>query len=153
MDELFRQLGDLFLGSIPTMVLFLVLLFCYTTLVHRPLRRVLAERRERTEGAVAKAHAASAEAERRTRDYEDQLVAARLAISQARERQIADWNTGRDQAVSAARDAAAARVRDARRRIEEQAEQSRASMDPAIDALAGEILQTVLPPGRPGERS
>ena len=45
MDETLRQVGELLLGSIPTIV-FLVLLYAsYTVLVHQPLVKVLAERR------------------------------------------------------------------------------------------------------------
>ena len=145
MDEIFHQLGDLFLGSIPTMILFLLLVFCYTVLVDHPLRRTLAERRERTAGAQEKARAAVALAEEKTRHYQEQLRAARVEILANREKQVAGWNTAREKAVTETREAAQARVRQARLAVEADAERSRASLDPAIDALAGEILTAVLP--------
>ncbi len=157
MDELFRELGDLFLGSVPTVILFLLLVFCYTTLVHMPLQRTLATRRERTAGTVEKAHAATAIAEAKAQEYEARLRAARLEINQAREKQIAGWNTARDRAIAEARERAAAQVREARATIEADARQSRASMDASIDALAGQILAEVLPstvsPGGQGEQA
>ncbi len=146
MDELLRQIGDFFLGSIPTMVLFLILLACYTALVHRPLKKVLDERRERTAGAVEKAHAALSVAEAKAQEYEARLRAARVEIQQGRERQVAAWNATREQAMTEAREAASARVRTARAALERDAAASRASLDSSIDQLAAEILHSVLPP-------
>ena len=145
MDDILRQLGDLFLGSLPTMVIFLLLIFCYTVLVHRPLGRTLAERRERTAGAAERAHAAVTLAEAKTQEYEARLRAARLEIQQARDKQVAGWRAARDKAVSDAREAASTRVRAARAALEADAAATRGSMDPAIDALAGEIVAAVLP--------
>jgi F-type H+-transporting ATPase subunit b len=45
MDQILNQLGELVLGSVPTMVLFVLLVAAYNLLVRRPLDRVLAERR------------------------------------------------------------------------------------------------------------
>ncbi len=146
MDDIFRQLGALFLGSIPTMILFLLLLLCYATLLHGPLRRVLAERHERTAGAVERAHASIAVAEARTAQYEEKLRAARLEIQGNRDRQIAGWNSAREQAVAETREAAAARVRAARAALAAEGEQTRAGMSGTIDALADQILKTVLSP-------
>ncbi len=126
------------------MILFLILVFCYTTLMDHPLRRVLAERRDRTAGAKERAQAAISEAEGKTREYEDRLRAARFEITQSREKQMAEWNAARDKAVGEARAAAGDRVREARKAIEADAERSRAELDPAIDALAGQVLEAVL---------
>ncbi len=145
MDEIFHQLGDLVLGSVPTMILFLLLLFCYTVLVDHPLRRTLAERRGRTAGAQEKARAAVALAEEKARDYADRLRAARVEMLRNREKQVAGWNAAREKAVGETREAAQARVREARLAVEADAQRSRASLDGAIDALAGEILTAVLP--------
>ena len=59
------------LGSVPTIVLFLLLLAAYAVLVRRPLDKVLAERRARTSGAVEKAREAIAAAEAETAAYEE----------------------------------------------------------------------------------
>jgi F-type H+-transporting ATPase subunit b len=62
MDTILNKLGGLVLGSVPTIVLFLLLLAAYAVLVRRPLDKVLAERRARTSGAVEKAREAIARA-------------------------------------------------------------------------------------------
>ena len=145
MDLIFRQLGSLFLGAIPTALLFLLLVACYSALVDRPLRRVLAERRERTVGAKEKAAAAVAEAEAKAREYAEGLRAARAEIAAGREKQVAGWTAGRDASLSEARSAAQTRIREAREATAADAERARAAMDPAIDALAGQVLSAVLP--------
>ena len=85
MDPLLRQVGDLLLGAVPTAVIFLLLYAIYSSLVGNPLRRLLDERRERTEGAVLKASADIAAAEAKTQDYEQRLREARLVIFKAQE--------------------------------------------------------------------
>ncbi len=152
MDELLRQLGDLVLGSVPTMVIFLILVLAYTALVDRPLRRTLFERRERTAGAVEKAQAAIALADAKAQEYEARLRAARLEIFSRRDKQVQQWNQGRDAAVNEAREAAQLRVRQARSELEEQTRMARAQLDTGIDQLAAQILATILPAAVGGAR-
>src|SRR4029077_866252 len=80
MDETLRQLGGLLLGSIPTIVMLLLLYAIYTVVVHKPLSKVLAERRAKTEGAIEKARADVAAAEAKTAEYEQRLREARMAV-------------------------------------------------------------------------
>ena len=63
MDEILGQLGGLLLGSVPTIIFIVLLYFIYSAAVHKPLVAVLAERRNRTEGAIEKARADIAQAE------------------------------------------------------------------------------------------
>jgi F-type H+-transporting ATPase subunit b len=85
MDPLLKQVGDLLLGAVPTVVIFLLLYAIYTSLVGNPLRRTIDERRKRTEGTVIKARADIAAAEAKTQDYERRLREARLVIFKAQE--------------------------------------------------------------------
>src|SRR6202451_3105822 len=85
MDQTLRQLGELLLGSITTVILLAFLYALYTMVVHKPLQRVLAERRSKTEGAVEKARADIAAAEARTAEYEQRLREARAAVFKAQE--------------------------------------------------------------------
>ena len=104
MDPLLRQVGDLLLDSVPTAVIFLLLYAIYTTLVGNPLRRLLDERRERTEGAVIKARADISAAESKTHDYEQRLREARLVIFKAQEVRRQAAQKARAEAVAAARE-------------------------------------------------
>ena len=97
MDETLRQLGELLLGSVPTVILLALLYALYTTIVHKPLQRVLAERRSKTEGAVEKSRADIAAAEARTAEYEQKLREARAAVFRAQEARAAGGAAGASQ--------------------------------------------------------
>ena len=73
MAQTLRQLGELLLGSVPTIILLMLLYILYTFLVYRPLAAVLAERRSRTLGAMEKARADIAAAEARYRQTQATL--------------------------------------------------------------------------------
>ncbi|MEO6829394.1 MAG: hypothetical protein ABI164_06250, partial [Acidobacteriaceae bacterium] len=84
MGLLLKQLGGLVLGSVPTMILFLITLAAYRLLVHTPLTKVLRERYARTQGAIEKAAAAVSAAEEKTSEYEHRLRKARAGIFRER---------------------------------------------------------------------
>src|SRR5271170_6732837 len=117
-DELLRQLGDLALGSVPTMILFVLLVLAYRFVLYGPLMRTLVERRERTQGAIEKAHAAIAAADAKSQEYEARLRAARAEIFRRREERVKQWNAQRESALVSARLAAEERVDAARTAME-----------------------------------
>jgi len=145
-DELLRQLGDLVLGSVPTMILFVLLVLAYRFVLYGPLMRTLAERRERTLGAVEKAHAALAAADAKSQEYEAKLRAARAEIFHRREQRMQQWNAQRESALASAREAARERVAAARTALEAEAAAARLQIEASVDQLAGQILRVVLPP-------
>src|SRR5207248_1084555 len=120
MDETLRQIGGLLLGSIPTVVCFLLLYGLYTILVHKPLTRVLAERRDRTQGAIEKARADVQSAEARTAEYEQRLRDARLALFKAQEARRTQASQARAVAIAEARERAQQQVEQARAEIERE---------------------------------
>src|SRR3984957_685399 len=103
MDETLRQLGELLLGSVPTVILLALLYALYTMIVHKPLQHVLAERRSKTEGAVEKSRADIAAAEARTAEYEQKLREARAAVFRAQEAKRQAARQARANAVAQAR--------------------------------------------------
>jgi F-type H+-transporting ATPase subunit b len=145
LDLILHQLADLFLRSIPTAVLFLLLLGAYRVLVYAPLLKVLSERGERTVGAMARAEAAIRAAEARSQEYEARLRTARAEIFHAREQRLQALQRDRERALEEARHAAHERVRVARERLEDEATDARASLDSRADSLAAEILRAVVP--------
>jgi F-type H+-transporting ATPase subunit b len=145
--EILHQLGGLVLGSVPTMVFFLLLVAAYGSLVRKPLDKTLAERRARTTGAVEKARGAIAAAEAEATVYEEKLRSARSEIMAARERKLQQWQAERDQAVQSARDAAQARVNAAKQEIEGMSVSARKQIESATAQLSEQILRAVLPSG------
>src|SRR5260221_14791061 len=114
MDETLRQLGGLLLGSVPTVVMLLMLYAIYTAVVHKPLAKVLAERRSKTEGAIEKARADIAAAEARTAEYEQKIREARLAVFKAQEARRQAAMQSRAEVVAQARTRAQAEIEGAR---------------------------------------
>lgn len=145
LDLILQQLADLFLRSIPTAVLFLLLLAAYRLLVHAPLMKVLAERQDRTTGAMARAEAAIRAADARAQEYEAKLRAARAEIFRAREQRLQVVQRERDRVLEEARQAAQKTVRDAREKLEAEATDARDALDTKADALAAEILRVIIP--------
>ncbi|HYL16880.1 MAG TPA: ATP synthase F0 subunit B [Terriglobales bacterium] len=153
MDETLRQLGGLLLGSLPT-ILFMVLVYSsYTLIVHRPLVRVLAERRSKTEGAIEKAHADIASAEARTAEYEQHLREARLAVFKAQEARRQQALQARATAVAEARSRAHRQVEEARATIEKDKQAAQASLQAEVGTLAIEVIRAVLEPAVAGSRA
>src|SRR5437667_1720596 len=118
MDETLRQIGGLLLGAIPTVIFFLLLYGLYTVLVHKPLTRVLAERRARTQGAIEKARADVASAEARTAEYEQKLREARLALFKAQEARRTQASLARSATLAEAREKTNVQIEQARAAIE-----------------------------------
>jgi len=146
MDEILRQLGELLLAAIPTVVVFVILFFAYKLIVHKPLVAVLDERRARTQGAVEKANADIAAAEARTAEYEQRLRDARLSIFKKLEARRQQWLQARAAAVAEARAAAETRVKAARTALEQDVEQAKVTLEAESETLASQIIRTVLKP-------
>jgi F-type H+-transporting ATPase subunit b len=144
MDETLRQLGGLVLGSIPTIVLFLLLFLAYRSLVHAPLEKILSERRNKTEGALEKARADIAAAEAKTAEYERALRDARLAVFRAQEARRQKALESRAAAVAEARAMADAHVSATRADLEQEVAQSKARLEAESDRLANEVIQSIL---------
>jgi F-type H+-transporting ATPase subunit b len=147
MDETLKQVGELLLGSIPTIVFMVLLYAIYTVLVHKPLVKVLAERRSKTEGAVEKARADIAAAEARTAEYEQRLREARVAVFKNQEALRQQALQAREAALVEARKKAQAQVEEARAGIENDKAAAQAGLQAESGKLAAEIIRIVLRPG------
>ena len=150
MGETLTQLGGLLLGAIPTVIFVILIYGVYTALVHKPLVKVLAERREKTEGAVEAARAAISAAEGRTADYEQRLREARMTIFKGQEARRQAALQRRSTALAEARSRAQTEVESARRQMEQDKQQAQAALQGESQSLAKEIIRTVLqPPAKP----
>ncbi len=146
MEETLRQLGEIALGSIPTILLFLIVYGAYRILVHKPMTKVLAERYARTEGAVQKAKADISAAEAKTSEYEQRVREARVAIFKANEARRQTALAERAEAVKVAREKASAQIAEARKRLAAEADAAKAQLAPETERLANEVVRTILKP-------
>jgi F-type H+-transporting ATPase subunit b len=150
MDQILNQLGGLMLGSVPTIVFFVLLVIAYGVLVQGPLDKVLAERRARTSGALEQAKGAMNAAEAETAVFEDKLRQAKVEIFQMREEKLKAWGAQRDQALEQARAATAEKVAMAKREIESSMSEARQQIESMSGELSAQIIKAVLPAGVSG---
>ena len=150
MDETLRQLGGLLLGAVPTVILVALLYALYTAIVHKPLRRVLDERRSKTEGAVEKSRADIAAAEARTSEYEQRLREARATVFRAQEARRKSALDARTAALNEARSKAQVQVQAAKADIQKDRDAALGGLQKEAQSLAAEIMRRVLQPAGAG---
>jgi len=146
MDQTLQQLGGLLLGAVPTVLLLALLYALYRALVHKPLRRVLEERRSKTEGAIEKSQADIAAAAARTSEYEQRLRDARATVFRSQEQRLQAIAQARASAVNEARSKAQAQVQAAKAEIESQRALAQQGLQSQAQELAEEIVRRVLQP-------
>lgn len=146
MDETLRQLGELLLRAIPTIICFLLAYSAYRFLVHKPLVRVLEERHARTEGAMERARADIAAAEAKTAEYEQRLREAKLAIFKTQEARRQQALAARAAAIAEARERAAQQVNQARASLHQEVEAAKVGLQFEVERLATEVIRTILKP-------
>lgn len=127
------------------MILFLITLAVYRLLVHAPLKKILRQRYDRTQGAIEKAHAAIAAAEAKTTEYEERLRAARAGIFRERHERLHAIHIETEQALTEARVAAQERIATAVIAIEESASAARLQLEEFIGDLTADVVRAVLP--------
>jgi F-type H+-transporting ATPase subunit b len=152
MQEIFQQLEGYFVGAVPTMLLFIVLVLAYQFLVQEPLSRTLRERRAKTEGAVEEANKAIAAAAAKTDDYAARLRQARAEVFKAREQRLHQWAQERDAVLDKARKASIQKVLEARLGLEAEAAAARNVVLAGADQLAEQVVRAVMPATAGGSR-
>lgn len=145
MALIIQQLEALFIGAIPTVILFIVLVAAYQLLMQGPLTAVLKKRHELTEGAMDEAQKAIARAEARTAEYAEKLRLARAEANKVREQRMQQWIAERDAALEETRKLAGAKTAAARAAIESEVEVARQGLRGTAAELAAQVVRAVLP--------
>ena len=146
MDDTLRQIGQLLLGAVPTVVLFGLLYVSYRILLHKPLGSVLEERRSKTQGAMEKAQADIAGADARAAEYEQRLREARVAVYQAQESRRRRFQEATAAGLAEARAKANAMVLQTRADLGQDMAAARVGLQGESDMLAAAVIQTILKP-------
>ncbi len=146
MAETLRQLGELLLSSIPTIIALLVVWGAYRALVYSRLKQVLAERHALTEGAIQKAQEEIASAEARTAEYEQKVREARADIFKTQEAYRERVIEQRNAAIAEARKQAEEMVGAAREATAQEVAAAKASLQKQAESLADEIIESILRP-------
>src|SRR5271168_1256477 len=142
--EILRQLGDLFLQAVPTVIIVFLFYLFMRWAFFAPIQKAMAERAARIEGARAEAAAVEATARQELDTYKDALRKARAEIYAEQEaaRQIALEN--RSKLLKTMRAHALEDVSAAKKQIAADFAASRAALELEAPALAGEIVRAIL---------
>lgn len=149
MPSIGHQLGELFLGAAPTVLIILLFYFILRTLFFQPLLKVMAERDARTVGAQKAAEAAQAAAAERAKQYQEALKQARgkvYAEQEAARKKLLDERAAQ---LKDARNKASAEVGAAKERVAGELAAARREVESSVTQLSAEIARRILQAPRP----
>jgi len=150
MHEIVRQLGELFLQAVPTVLIILLFYFILRAIFFKPLLAVMAERDARTVGAQKAAEVAQAAAVEKIKQYQDALKQARTQVyaeQEAARKKVLDERT---EVIKEARAAAAAQVAAGKERVAREVAAARREIEATVSQLSAEIARRILQsPPRP----
>jgi F-type H+-transporting ATPase subunit b len=146
MDAILRQIGELLIKSIPTIISMLILWTAYTLLVHKKLQQVLARRHALTEGAIERAQQEIAIAEKRTAEYEHVVRDARSQIYKAQQANRQRVLDERNAALAESRKNAGEMVKKARAALEKDTVGAKAALEQQANVLADQVIARILKP-------
>jgi F-type H+-transporting ATPase subunit b len=152
MNEILRQVGQLLISSIPTILGLLVVWAGYRFIVHGKLQQVLEQRHALTQGAIQRAQQEIAAAESRTAEYEQRLRDARAQIYQTQQANRLRMVEQRNAALAEARKQAGETVKSARAALEKDMLAAKATLEQQVSALADKVIESVLRPAAAGGR-
>ena len=152
MDAILRQIGELLISSIPTIIALLIVWTGYRYIVHGKLQQVLEQRHALTQGAVEQAQKEIAKAEARTAEYEQRLREARAEIYKAQQANRQQMMDKRGAALAEARRQAGEKVKEARISLAATVDSSKTALRGQADALADKVIESVLKPASAGGR-
>ena len=150
--EILRQLGELFLQAVPTVLIILVFYLVLRGLFFRPLLKVMAERESRTSGARKAAENAQRAAAEKVKQYQQALREARAKVYGEQEAARKKLLEERAAKLKDARAKAAMQVGQGKERVANElaaAAENVASAVPQLSAeIVGRLLQSPLRPPR-----
>jgi F-type H+-transporting ATPase subunit b len=146
MDAILRQIGELLVNSIPTIISVLIVWTAYRFIIHGKLRQVLAERHALTEGAIERAQQEIATAEKRTAEYEQRVRDARSQIYKTQQANRQRVMEERNIALAESRQRAGEMVKKARAVLEAETAGAKGTLEQQASVLADQVIAAVLKP-------
>jgi F-type H+-transporting ATPase subunit b len=139
-----HQLGELFLGAVPTVLLILIFYFLMKSLFFKPLLAVMAEREARSVGAQKAAEAAQAAGAEKLKQYQDALKQERVKLYAEQETARKKLLDERAALLKDARAKSASEVAAAKQRVAGELLAARREFETSIPQLAFEIASRIL---------
>jgi F-type H+-transporting ATPase subunit b len=144
MDAMLHALGGILLRAVPTFLLVVLLHFYLKGVFFKPLRKVLRQRYEATEGARKLAAESLERAAAKTAEYATAMRAARTEIYQAQEQAHKRLQEGEWAELTAARRRAEAAVAEAKAQLSSDVEAAKAGLARDSELLANQIAESIL---------
>jgi F-type H+-transporting ATPase subunit b len=142
--EILRQLGELFLQAVPTVVIVFLFYLFMRWAFFTPIQKAMDERYTRIEGARAEAAKAEEEAKKELDAYNEALRKARAEIWSEQEAARQVILDERARLLKAMRSRALEDVAAGKKKIAEEVAVARAEIERNIPTLAGEIARMIL---------
>jgi F-type H+-transporting ATPase subunit b len=139
-----HQLGELFLGAVPTVLLILIFYFLMKSLFFKPLLAVMAEREARSVGAQKAAEAVQAAAAEKLKQYQDALKQERVELYAEQEAARKKLLDERAALLRDARAKSASEVAAAKQRVAGELLAARREVETSIPQLTFEIASRIL---------
>src|SRR5215469_10409258 len=151
MSSIVHQLGELFLGAAPTVLIILFFYFILRALFFQPLLKVMAERDARTVGAQKAAEAAQSAAAEKFKQYQEALKQARGKVYAEQEFARKKLLNERAAQLRDARTKASLEVGAAKQRVAKELAAARRQVEASVEELSAEIARRILEaPPQPG---
>lgn len=147
MDEMLGNLGELFVGALPSAILLLFLYFYLRAVLFNPLEKILAERHAKTGGREEQASRTLKLAEQKLAEYAQALHAAKAEIYGGQEELRKSLEAARDQAIADASAKARGEVAAVKERLHLEMEEARKAVAAEAKGLADLIAAKVLAGG------
>jgi F0F1-type ATP synthase membrane subunit b/b' len=142
--EILKQLGELFLEAVPTVIIVFLFYLFMRWAFFRPIQKAMAERSAKIEGARAEAARVEAEAKQELDAYNEALKKARTEIYLEQESARQAVLDDRAKLLKAMRARAMEEVAAAKKRLAAEFEIARADLERQAPELAGQIARAIL---------
>src|SRR5713226_4658563 len=157
MQTIVRQLGELFLQAVPTVLIILLFYIILRAIFFKPLLAVMAERDGRPVGAQKASEAAQTAAADKVKQYQDALRQARgqvYAEQEAARKKLLDERAAQ---IKEARTRASGEVNAAKERVAAELAAARRDVETTVAQLSAEIARRILQapplPGAPAREA
>jgi len=147
--EIAHQLGELFLGAVPTVIIFLLFYLFLRWAFFTPILKAMAERQALIEGARADAARVESEAKQELDTYNQALKSALAKIYAEQEAARQAVLDERAQLLRAMRNRSQEEVAEAKKKLAADLAAARAEIERQTPALANDIARIILEPRSP----
>ena len=144
--EILKQLGDLFLAAVPTVIIVFLFYLFLRWAFFGPIEGIVHERSRRIQGARHETEQLRKNAQERMRAYQESLRRARGEIFRHQETLRRTALDERSAALRQARVSANEAIQEAKGRIRSEIEAARTELDSSTVQLAEQIARTILQP-------